>query len=674
MRILIFLIILSNLVFAQYDSSMFNLIKTTYERSFDKSIIHNYLYSNSNAETKAAILSIAQSEDTSFVPELLKLDLNKYGSEVCFALAQVGRCNQSLNFLWKFLYAFPPSETFPKIFFAVGKIGTENDLKKLVEFYNSFDGPIFPYEGISEAILQFQIRGIKSEDAKSILENEVLHELSSKTRISNALFALSRYNGSNKVIEKLKDVLKDINSIKSQNSENIDSLSLLKIESIQYALMNFQKIKYFPGVWKFRHEILKNDDALFYIELAKTVIFASPIEYGRALNNISTQMLESDQNYLAIQSAISLRSLEKVLQPVEKPYFKRLIRNIYSDHKRSKLLKAELLLTGYQLTKDYDYFNKLILDRKIIDKYRIRFYSMNPDTAAAVNQLMNYYNSSEINVRIESLIHLIEFNKIDKFRKLLNYQILDALSSSNAAPISIAADGIDSNFIANNSKRLKEILSEQLNVFKSNPDYIEATMSLINLAERIDIDFYELMIEKTKSSKLYSIRKFISSKTGNNKAGFKELDKFDDIWSYAFKYKQAKIKTSKGEITIEFNSEIAPISVANFCMLAKQNFYNGITFHRVVPGFVIQAGDPTATGWGGPGYDIISEFSDSDFKIGYVGMASAGKDTEGSQFFIMQGSHPHLDSRYTLFGKVIAGMDLVYNITEEDLIISIELN
>ena len=181
------------------------------------------------------------------------------------------------------------------------------------------------------------------------------------------------------------------------------------------------------------------------------------------------------------------------------------------------------------------------------------------------------------------------------------------------------------------------------------------------------------MIEKVKSSKLYSIRKFVSSKTGNRQIGFKELDKFEDIWSYAFKYNRAIIKTNKGDVVIKFNSELAPISVANFCMFADKNFYNGITFHRVVPGFVIQAGDPTATGWGGPGYDIVSEFSDTDFGIGYVGMASAGKDTESSQFFIMQGSYPHLDSRYTLFAKVIEGMDVVYNITEDDKIISIEL-
>ena len=283
-------------------------------------------------------------------------------------------------------------------------------------------------------------------------------------------------------------------------------------------------------------------------------------------------------------------------------------------------------------------------------------------------------SSSAISWKMQALEEIIKVS--DTLRNSIDYKriILFALNSNSSAPlISIAADGIDSIFIAENSTQLKEIISNQIDKYKDNPDYLEATMSLVNLSEKIDGDFFSQMIEKTKSSELYSIRKFIGDKTGNHKIGFKELDKLEDIWSYAFKYKQAVIKTSKGKVVIEFNSEIAPISVANFCMLAKQNFYDGIIFHRVVPGFVIQAGDPTATGWGGPGYEIVSEYSDTDFRIGYVGMASAGKDTESSQFFIMQGSHPHLDSRYTLFAKVVEGMDVVYNITEDDSIISIEL-
>ena len=119
MRVLILLFVLSKLIFAQYDSTMYDLIKTTYERSFDKRIISNYLHSNSEQKTRAAILSIAQSEDTSYVPELLKLDLTKYSSEVCFALAQIGKCDQSIKFLWKYLHSSPPADQYPKIFFAL---------------------------------------------------------------------------------------------------------------------------------------------------------------------------------------------------------------------------------------------------------------------------------------------------------------------------------------------------------------------------------------------------------------------------------------------------------------------------------------------------------------------------------------------------------------------------
>ncbi|MBI5661005.1 MAG: peptidylprolyl isomerase [Ignavibacterium album] len=133
------------------------------------------------------------------------------------------------------------------------------------------------------------------------------------------------------------------------------------------------------------------------------------------------------------------------------------------------------------------------------------------------------------------------------------------------------------------------------------------------------------------------------------------------------------IKTNKGDIGIRFRPEFAPITVGNFVFLSKKNFYNGIKFHRVVPGFVIQTGDPTGTGWCGPGYEIVSEFSPEEYHTGKIGIASSGKDTEGSQFFIMQGYYPHLNGRYTFFAEVIKGLDVVMNIAEDDYIISVEL-
>jgi len=130
----------------------------------------------------------------------------------------------------------------------------------------------------------------------------------------------------------------------------------------------------------------------------------------------------------------------------------------------------------------------------------------------------------------------------------------------------------------------------------------------------------------------------------------------------------AIIITSKGEIEIELYFDIAPLTVMNFLKLAKEGFYNGLTFHRVVPNFVVQGGDPRGDGWGGPSYYIRSEYSDKPYARGTIGMAASGRDTGGSQFFITLSPQPHLEGRYTVFGQVVVGMDVVDQIVVGDLI------
>jgi cyclophilin family peptidyl-prolyl cis-trans isomerase len=110
----------------------------------------------------------------------------------------------------------------------------------------------------------------------------------------------------------------------------------------------------------------------------------------------------------------------------------------------------------------------------------------------------------------------------------------------------------------------------------------------------------------------------------------------------------------------------------NILKLASQRgFYSGLNFHRVVPNFVVQGGDPRGDGWGGPGYAIRSEFSTLSYLTGSIGMASAGKDTEGSQFFITHSPQPHLDGRYTLFGRVVSGQDVVDRLLVDDRLFNI---
>ena len=133
------------------------------------------------------------------------------------------------------------------------------------------------------------------------------------------------------------------------------------------------------------------------------------------------------------------------------------------------------------------------------------------------------------------------------------------------------------------------------------------------------------------------------------------------------KYK-ARLKTAKGDIVVELYADKAPKTVNNFVFLAREGFYDGTTFHRVIKPFMIQGGDPTGTGTGGPGYKFEDEFHPSlrHNGPGILSMANAGKNTNGSQFFITHVPTPHLDNHHTVFGKVVEGMDVVNAIPERD--------
>jgi peptidyl-prolyl cis-trans isomerase B (cyclophilin B) len=122
----------------------------------------------------------------------------------------------------------------------------------------------------------------------------------------------------------------------------------------------------------------------------------------------------------------------------------------------------------------------------------------------------------------------------------------------------------------------------------------------------------------------------------------------------------AILHTNQGDITVELFDEDAPKTVENFKKLALDNFYEGVIFHRVIKDFMIQGGDPTGTGRGGPGYTFEDEFNDRKVERGALAMANAGPNTNGSQFFIVTTpAAPWLDGKHTVFGKVVDGMDVV---------------
>jgi peptidyl-prolyl cis-trans isomerase B (cyclophilin B) len=140
----------------------------------------------------------------------------------------------------------------------------------------------------------------------------------------------------------------------------------------------------------------------------------------------------------------------------------------------------------------------------------------------------------------------------------------------------------------------------------------------------------------------------------------KQYDKPGDMKIDPKKTYTATIDTSEGKMVAELYPDKAPETVNSFVFLAKEKFFDGLTFHRVIKDFMLQGGDPTGTGMGGPGYKLKAEFNDTKHVKGILSMArTADPNSAGSQFFVMHGTSPHLDGQYTVFGKVTEGLDVI---------------
>ena len=135
----------------------------------------------------------------------------------------------------------------------------------------------------------------------------------------------------------------------------------------------------------------------------------------------------------------------------------------------------------------------------------------------------------------------------------------------------------------------------------------------------------------------------------------------------------ATIKTGKGDLKLELFAADVPVTVNNFVFLAREGFYDNTTFHRVIPGFMAQGGDPTGNGSGGPGYRFADEFTKHTHVTGALSMANAGPDTNGSQFFITYAPQPHLDGHHSVFGQLVDGMEVLTSLSNGDAIVQVTI-
>lgn len=644
-------VLLSIISLAQYSPNDFELVKTIFERKFDRNIINAYLQSGENDKIIAALLSISHSNDSTFIKDVINLpsstELLNYQ---LFALGNLPRTSASVEFINQVINKNKNDLIVNSAFNALGKLLSKDEIQKIANDYLAGNTT----KPITYLLFQAAMRGIKIDNAKNILAMEI--NSNDEQRILSALITLSRYGGDSSLINKFEEILL------SEFSVEYD------LEIKKYCLINLSRIKLFPENFDLLKKYVMNSSDVLRIYTAVVGVYYN-FKAVEELKNFLLLLGDSNFN-VAREAVLAIRNFQ--LEGELKEFLISEIENILLKIK-SEFVKGELLYSYFSLVKER---NSTIIKNestiplehylKIVSNY-YQFYEN------AELTIMDLYfravNEREKFLTMNSFIDLL-LNKKDSVS--YNEFLLNEINAGYASVTGIIIENFSSILLTKNKNIFEEASIEYIRNNYNSPAHVETIITLVKLLKEKNKNLYESIIEICKSSVLYSLKKSLGIVDGidSNK---KELNIFKDVWSYSFQYNSSKIITSKGEIEIKFLPQFAPVSVGNFIYLVKNNFFDRNIFHRVVPGFVIQAGDATKTGYGGPGYDIVSEFSTINFSQGIVGMASAGMDTEGSQWFIMQSSFPHLNGRYSAFAEVKNGIETILSIEQNDLIINIEL-
>lgn len=652
-KIAIFLLLATSL-FAQYTRNDFKLVKTTATREFDRTVILDYLKSGKELKVNAGLLSAAHSNDTTFAADIVKLNFSRYGESICFALGQLGNCATSNDYLRKMLHSKEGLKFNHQILDALGKTADEGVAQLIYEEF--IQDPDLDRDGIS--IFTYNLFARKIAFDKSAVKDLLAEEVrkSKGIRRFEALFAVTRLGG-------IKDIEKDLIAI-------IDSKDKINSPLIKSAAIGcLARLKSFPENIKLFNQVISHSDWRVRVEAAKALPFFS---FKSKTHITGYFKLINDVNFnVARQAATSLRTLtlsKNLLAQVNKQ-----IETVLNGKKANQVTKGELFVSYCSLNPEKILTLVKKFDSAIQDKYifeSLRNNSVKPEDAFAYLSKKTVKKEKDI---LDLMPTVLSFQNKLEGNKKYNTLLLDWLDSRFASVASSAAEGMDSSFVSLNKDKIKKIVLGQIKPNVNNANYYETIISMINLSEKVDADFHKTVRETAGKSKLFAIQQFLKDKNGSRERNSKEFKNLESLWKNSFAYTGAKIITEKGDFTIKFYPEYAPVSVGNFISLAKRGFYDGVPFHRVVPNFVAQTGDSTGTGFGGPGYDIVSEFSPLPFSTYYVGMASAGRDTEGSQWFVMHNIALHLYGRYTVFGKVTAGTKVIPLINLGDKIKEIKL-
>lgn len=529
-----------------------------------------------------------------------------------------------------------------RILEAVGKTGSKRMLKAIstIKTYRSDDDLLLL--GQARGIYRFAMRDIISEEGT----------------------------------EKMLDFL--------TTKENSDEIKILaanyfsRAKDLDYSNIKFRLIEEFttadnPYIKMFLAQALgktKDPEIASYLENQLKLETNSIVKYhiiGSFKHFPYIRMIDRTVELLNNEDPLVSKAASQFLLENGKPEDAFLYRNFITDslniNSKSTIYKAILKHLPYYYTNSISKIRKVVLDsiqnqeNIFIKSNFIEALSMDPTAYKSLIELYDEENEALINTKVvEGLGNILSSEKFTyTFKNRSNRvrtEIIDTFKTLlKTRDIGMTAE--IGNALSNPSAALENIIKDT--------NFLEESRAALPLP--MSIEAYNAL---GKAISYLNGKEFIPKEMiSNHTMDWSLLQNMSDTTEII-------IKTDNGNISLELYPDLAPVTVSNFLRLVNDNYYDGQLFHRVVPGFVVQTGDERSDSYGSLSYTIPSELGPAYYNdAGYIGMASAGTNTESSQWFITQAPTPHLDGRYTLFGKVKEGQKIVNNINRGDRIVDI---
>ena len=652
----------------------------------------DYLNSSNSEIVVKALISLANIADTSAIDRIGEILLSRKETQIritaAFALGQISS-PRSAEYLMKLIDTETDAEVLASAFDALGRVGDETALSKVIAYLT--DNEIVKKAQVF-SIIRFGLRKIKNPEAIKKLQeiNNTTENPETKQWVSYAFYRI----GDKDLLQEAKQDIIDLTNEMDGYTKMwaYGALGRIQDESLFKFIFDHW---YIEPDWQTKVTLANamsnfklSNQSFFDTSYLKILVYP-PIDRKNTHVSIVTlyaiTKLFTDYDK---KSDVFKKLKNYLLEPLNDESLPWQIRG-EAGKILSKLYKDEVkvdLIKVYKSTDNYDLKADVIVSFSEFDDWKnykeardlisADVLAYNKEHSITSGDLITGKELARLYSAFVELLYNIRQRVDEENSNTLRLIFTEFLGSRHQFITALCTDALQDSIYLKYRDETSQILMFDYNELQYPKD-LDVMLMYIQLMGNLNVKPAVNLLEGNLKSDNYDIanesaialKKITGIDYTNQITAPKYKTDFDwDMLEELKNINYATVKTNRGNIKILLYNSAAPFTIMNFFKLAKKGYYNGTVFHRVVPNFVIQGGDPTGTGYSGPGYSFRTEIYPMSFDEYMVGMASSGKDTEGSQFFITHSPQPHLDGKYTIFGKVTAGMDVVDKIQIDDYI------